>query len=153
MEFFYSNIYYSVRSKLPLSTFKKKKVHKFSFVPFKGFSPWTFKEDRVLIYSMNFLFNRTRIKIYLAKGNEDMKLCLEVNGETGLKSYSFNVPIIRRNYDVSIIMTKSIIQFTLQKGKTIESVQFNSDNNFFAGFIYGPNLGFRGNSIIKIEHK
>jgi len=153
VEFFHSNILAEIRRKLPLSSFAKKKVHRFSFVPFKGFSPWQFKKDRVLIYSIRFLFNRNRIKFYLVKKGDEINLCVEVIKGDKVLDYFFKIPIIRRNYDIDIIMTKSIVQFTIHKGKIIESVQFNMINSFFIGLIYGPRLGFRNNFIIKMEYK
>ncbi len=155
MKFFHSNILSSLRSKLPLFPFIKKKIHGFSFVPFKGFSPWKFKKERILIYSVNFLFTGNSLKFYIVKKNEEeLRLQVEIIKEGVLfASHFFEIPIIRRNYEINIIITRSILQFTMYKGKNIESVQFNMEDNFSIGLVYGPDLGFRGDFIIKMEYK
>ena len=155
MKFFHSNILSSLRSKLPLFLFIKKKVHGFSFVPFKGFSPWKFKDERILIYSVDFLFTGNSLKFYIVKKNEDeLRLQVEIIKKGVLfASHFFGIPIIRRNYEINIIMTRSILQVTLHKGKNIESIQFNVEDNFSIGLVYGPDLGFRGDFIIKMEYR
>jgi hypothetical protein len=155
VKFFHSNILSSLRSKLPLFLFIKKKVHGFSFVPFKGFSPWKFKEERILIYSADFLFTGNSLKFYIVKKNEDeLRLQVEIIKKGVLfASHFFGIPIIRRNYEINIIITRSILQLSMHKGKIIETIHFNIEDSFSIGLVYGPDLGFRGDFIIKMEYR
>jgi hypothetical protein len=41
----------------------------------------------------------------------------------------------------------------MHKGKIIETIHFNMEDSFSIGLVYGPDLGFRGDFIIKMEYR
>lgn len=143
------------RKMIPRSIFKKKRIHDFSFVPMKGFLPWSFKKDRILIYSMYFLFSKMSLSFYLTKKSSG-EINLQIEGKRDKKiffSRTFKEKISRRNYCVNIIIMKSLTQITLSKGQNAESFQLHLDPDFDMGLIYEPDLGFGNSSIIKMAYK
>jgi hypothetical protein len=150
-----SNFLSFLSRKIPRFIFKKKRIHDFSFVPMKGFLPWSFKNDRILIYSMWFLFTKISLSFYLFK-TPSGGIKLQAEGKRKGKVFFtriFKEDIVRRNYSVNIIIMKSLTQITLLKGKNTESFQLHLDPDFDLGLIYDPNLEFNNNAIIKILYK
>lgn len=121
----------------------------------KGFLPWIFKKERVLVYSMYFLFTKMSLSFYLVK-TPSGSIKLQAEGKRNNKIFFtriFKENISRRNYCVNIIIMKSITQITLLKGKDAESLQLHLDPDFDMGLIYEPDLGFKSNAIIKMSYK
>lgn len=150
-----NNFFSFLSRKIPRFIFKKKRVHDFSFVPMKGFLPWCFKRERVLIYSIYFLFTRISLSFYLVKNPlGEIKLQAECKKEGNVFFMkTFQEGIARRNYSVNIIIMKSVTQITLLKGKNMESCQLQIDPEFDLGLIYEPNLGFTNKAILKVLYK
>jgi len=155
VRFFYSKKYSPIRRIIPISFFRKKRVHDFSFVMYKGFSPWSFKKDRVSIYLMRFPLSGVTIEFYLLYDKDgNIRLCYEVR-KNNLIVYndSFTEKIARRKYSINIIIVGQIIQLTMYSNRKVQSLyaHFNMDLGF--GLIYSPDLGRDNNSIIKMEYK
>ena len=146
-----SNFFSFLSRKIPRSVFKKKRIHEFSFVPMKGFLPWSFKKDRVLIYSMCFLFTKISLSFYLLKTPKG-EIKVQAEGKRNGKVFftrTFKEKVVRRNYSVNIMIMQSLTQITL-KSKSTESFQLHLDSDFDLGLIYDPDLQMNNNSIIKI---
>jgi hypothetical protein len=150
-----SNFLSFLSRKIPRSFFKKKRVHDFSFVPMKGFVPWGFKKDRILIYKMSFLFTKISLSFYLVKIASGV-IKIQVEGKRKGKIFFtriFTGDVVRRNYSINIIIMKSITQITLLKGKNTESFQIHLDPDFDMGLIYEPDLESNNKAIIKMSYK
>ena len=121
----------------------------------KGFLPWAFKKDKILIYSIRFLFTSESLCFYLFKTSSGkVKLQLEkVKKGKVLFTGIFKEDINRRNYSVNIIITKSLTQITLLKGKNAESFQLHLNPDFDLGLLYEPDLEFNNKAIIKMTYK